>query len=274
MGDEPFIISHQIRVTIQWEAILALERALGQGEASEAALKKMQALLELEIRESTWLHALGGERAGCDVMFNDIRTGKLSAKALLGLRPAGKSFGLSDWFMEKFPSTYLNDYPEHLDHLTRVIEIAKLPLHEQRPKIREWDEANRTSRNRVARLFAYSVENTLKAECRSQALLRCAMTAMACERYRLEHQAWPNSLDVLVEQKLLNAVPLDPIDGKPLRYRKDGDMIVIYSIGNDEKDDGGFIDRARPEEPGVDVGFRLWSKEQRGVAPLPPVKLD
>jgi len=60
-------------------------------------------------------------------------------------------------------------------------------------------------------------------------------------------------------------VALDPIDGQPLHYRKEADMIVIYSIGNDEKDDGGAINREARNEPGVDIGFRLWAKLQRGM---------
>jgi hypothetical protein len=273
VGDEPFVVSHMLRMAVQREAIVALERSLAQGEAAEPALQETQALLDLEIKESDWLHALRGERAGAHAILDDIRTGNAPASTLDLFTPIGKAPGFVDWLADSFSSALLRQYPEHLRHMTRAIEIAKLPLHDQRPKIQAWDQATRASPNRIIGAFAPSIGIVFSSHCRSQALLRCAMTAVACERYRLEHEAWPRSLDVLVEKKLLAAVPLDPIDGKPLRYRNENGLITIYSIGNDEKDDGGTIVREQGDTPGVDIGFRLWATDQRGAAPLPPVRL-
>ena len=39
--------------------------------------------------------------------------------------------------------------------------------------------------------------------------------------------------------RFLDAVPLDPFDGKPLRYRELGTGFVVYSIGPNRRDDGG-----------------------------------
>ena len=36
------------------------------------------------------------------------------------------------------------------------------------------------------------------------------------------------------------AVPLDPYDGQPLRYRKDADKYVVYSIAENGQVDGGI----------------------------------
>jgi len=85
------------------------------------------------------------------------------------------------------------------------------------------------------------------------------MVAVASERYRQQDKdgQWPEKLDDLVKAKLLDKVPLDPLDNQPLRYRRHKDFIVIYSIGFDLKDDGGNIDRDRNYDPGFDVGFRV-----------------
>ena len=45
----------------------------------------------------------------------------------------------------------------------------------------------------------------------------------------------------------LAAIPADPFDGKPLRYKKAQKGYVIYSIGLDRQDDGGK--GLRPEMP-------------------------
>ena len=262
-GDEPFVISHLIRIAIQGESIVGLERVLGQGEAADAALKEMQKLLELEIAESTWVHSLRGERAGCHMLFDDLRNARLPMATLSGLSAPSKGFNLTDFIAEKIPSTNMNYYPEYLEHMTRAVEIAKLPTHEQRAKIQAWGETIKTTDNRVVRMLAPAVEKVYFAHCRSQANLRAAAVGVACERYRLANQRWPASLDVLVDARLIAAVPLDPVDGKALRYRQDKEKIVVYSIGNNEKDDGGHIDREQLDAAAVDVGFRLWRPDQR-----------
>jgi hypothetical protein len=65
-----------------------------------------------------------------------------------------------------------------------------------------------------------------------------ARVAIALERYRLAHGDYPDSLDVLAPQ-FIDKVPHDLIGGQPLKYRKTNNNFVLYSIGWNEKDDGG-----------------------------------
>lgn len=67
----------------------------------------------------------------------------------------------------------------------------------------------------------------------SHQLLR---TRVAMERYKLHHGIWPHDLNALMPE-YIDDVPLDPIDGKPIRYNLDNS--TIYSIGIDLKDGGG-----------------------------------
>ena len=68
---------------------------------------------------------------------------------------------------------------------------------------------------------------------RTQAWLRCTVASLAAERFRLRYQRWPQSLEELVEAKLLATVPLDPCDGATLRLRRIPDGVMIYSVGYD-----------------------------------------
>ena len=72
----------------------------------------------------------------------------------------------------------------------------------------------------------------------SRARLRCASAALGCERYRLARGAWPSALEELVPE-FLPRLPIDPFDGKPLRFRRENDQVVFYSVGEDRRDDGG-----------------------------------
>ena len=68
---------------------------------------------------------------------------------------------------------------------------------------------------------------------------RLCVAAIALKRYRLQHGAYPATLNDLVPA-ILPAVPTDFMDGKPLRYRlrPDGDFL-LYSVGEDGRDDDG-----------------------------------
>jgi len=268
-----FHITFLIRVSFVNNAVLTLERTLAQGQPSESALLQMQKALEREFDNATFLLALRGERAMMHHLFCNVRDGKV--QSLQGMFGAGAndSFmrALQAFFADHFPTTLLKHYPEFLRSQNRLVELGKLPLWERQAKLEEWESEVTTSSNPLIRPLMPAVHKVSRADCRTQAMLRSAAVAFACERYRLAKKAWPDSLEELVKEKLLDAIPIDPFDGQPIRYRRTKDGIVVYSVGVDCKDDGGNIDRHRFMDPGVDIGFQLWNPNRRRQAPLPPV---
>ena len=75
----------------------------------------------------------------------------------------------------------------------------------------------------------------------AEAERRVLITAIALERYRNKYHVYPTTLASLVPE-FLKAVPLDFMDGLPLRYRLTGDgHFVLYSIRLDCVDDGGKL---------------------------------
>lgn len=74
--------------------------------------------------------------------------------------------------------------------------------------------------------------------------------AIACglERYRLTNGQFPDSLDALVP-RFINRLPNDVITGDPYKYRRTDDgRFVLYSVGWNEKDDGGVPGKDRYDE--------------------------
>ena len=66
-----------------------------------------------------------------------------------------------------------------------------------------------------------------------------AIAAIALKRYEFKHGNYPPDLNSLVPE-FVSKVPLDPVDGQPLRYRRNADgTFVLYSVGENGKDDGG-----------------------------------
>ena len=79
---------------------------------------------------------------------------------------------------------------------------------------------------------------TFEAANRIHALQRVTMTALALRLYRKENGRYPENLQQLVP-KYLPSVPIDPYDGKPIRYRKLQKGFKVWSVGGNRKDDGG-----------------------------------
>jgi hypothetical protein len=74
---------------------------------------------------------------------------------------------------------------------------------------------------------------------RTETMKQMVITAIALKRFQLQHGKAPPNLPALVPE-FLPAVPLDYMDGQPLRYRlKDDGTWTLYSVGEDGQDDGG-----------------------------------
>lgn len=70
-----------------------------------------------------------------------------------------------------------------------------------------------------------------------EAKRRLTRMALAVSLRRIQLGRWPASSDEITVPGIMVAVPLDPYDGKPLRY--DPVNQVIWSVGKDMVDDGG-----------------------------------
>lgn len=83
------------------------------------------------------------------------------------------------------------------------------------------------------------VTQFLLRELNAVASVRLAAAASAIERWRSAHAGQlPGSTAELVPD-FLPAIPSDPFDDQPMRYKKLGKGYVLYSIGEDLTDDGG-----------------------------------
>jgi hypothetical protein len=239
-GDEPLLISLLVRGACNSIAVSAIERTLAQGyftETSEAPLKRLQATLARELAEPALVTALRGERA---------------------------------WSHQFFPGRFTRQPSALLRLHTELIEVAKLPAEQrlERARILEKKAADASApvRNAIA-----SAVKVMEADLRTQANFRCAMAGLAAERFRLAHKSWPQTLEDLVKAGLLDAVPIDPYDAKPLRLKRTDYGLVIYSVGWDRTDNNGNVDRERPRDAGTDLGFRLWNVSERRQPPNPKI---
>jgi hypothetical protein len=268
VGDEPLFISMLIRISGATMAVQTLERVLAQGEPSVPELKRMQELLEAEVAEPLLLTAARGERASMHEMIHAMRSGHLKLSGVAG--------GGSPAVIDLAGSTLARrSHPHILRLMNEYVEIAKLPPQDQGEPLKAVEQKVKQAKadyDIVTALVMPAMIKAGEASRRNQAYLRCAIVAVAAERFRQEQHRWPTTLAELVPN-YLSAVPTDPYDGQPLRFKAAPDGLLIYSVGPDRQDDGGARNRINPNAKGTDYVFRLWDVERRrqpAAEVLPP----
>jgi hypothetical protein len=274
LNDEPLGVSQLVRLSCRDVSLRSLERTLAQGQPTQAALAVLQDLLRDEDKQPIFLIMARGERAFGDRLLYSLQTRKTKPsqlgfdfmKRLSGMRM--RNVNVNDLLYQLFGSVS-RDRAALLDYLSQVVEIAKLPVEEQGPRLAQLD-STLASQPGMVRMLVPVYSKLGEGFRRRQAQLRSAIASVALERYRQAHGGWPDSLAVLVP-KYLTSVPADPYDGAPLRFRRLADHVVVYSLGPDGQDDGGNIEK-NSGAPGTDIGFRLWDATHRRQPPDPSVR--
>lgn len=94
-------------------------------------------------------------------------------------------------------------------------------------------------RGLLSSLLSPVMESSLARLARFETEQELLVTALALERFVLRHGQYPERLDELVPE-FLAAVPIDRMDGQPLRYRREADgAFTLWGIGENQVDDGG-----------------------------------
>ncbi len=265
LGDEPSQLSQFIRRDGVNHACWAIERTLGQGEPPSEDMADLQKLLENEDAFPALLVAARGERATGHRVFEGVEHGELSLEDLAGRRMGRLERTISPlWHMD-----VREDHALFLSLMTRRIQELQKPIQEQVTLDKDFvQEVRRLSKRAfITQSLLPALSTAGETFRRKHAYLRCALVALAAERFRHEKKVWPDSVDQLCPQYLAEPM-LDPFDGKPLRYRHVEDGVIIYSIGPDGVDNDGTLDREQ-DQPSADIGFHLWDVARRRQPPRP-----
>lgn len=278
IGDEPFAISQLVRMSEDSMAIGTMERVLARGEASDSALAKLQDRLASETDVPFTLIGFRGDRAALFDMIGKIADERLSIKALSDgdSTPEGRSRTL----LPHARAYFRYNQALSLGFMTRAVEIAKLPLAEQRTHWKAWDELTKRPADGWKIHFGAITYLTLPApsafhvaHVRIVGMLNVARVMVAMERFRLAKGRWPESV-AEIPKTILPEAPLDPFSGRPVRINRVPDGWAVYCVGDDGEDNGGNLDpKFRPGRKGTDWGYRLWDVASRRLPPPPSDEL-
>ena len=92
----------------------------------------------------------------------------------------------------------------------------------------------------------------------AQTCVNEARVACGLERYWVAHGQYPETLDAISPQ-FMRSIPHDVIGGEALKYHRTSDgRFILYSVGWNEKDDGGVIGMSRGTTPSIDIAQGDW----------------
>lgn len=156
--------------------------------------------------------------------------------------------GIMDYVAWCAPSAWFKqDLSLYLEHMDELVRTLRLPYPESLMKAAAVADrlAQRVPKHYVySGVMLYILPRYVSKFQFDIAELGSARVAMAVERFRIERDRLPDTLDELVPA-FVDAVPLDPFDGRRLRYRRTGNEFCVYSVGRNRADDGGCGDPDR-----------------------------
>src|ERR1035441_6722301 len=107
----------------------------------------------------------------------------------------------------------------------------------------------------MARMLLPALGRVVTRAATAQTAFNQAAIACALERYRLANGHYPETL-VALAPRFISSLPDDVITGEPYKYRlTDDGRFVLYSVGWDEKDDGGVLGKRLFDE---EKGDWVW----------------
>lgn len=258
---------HLVRRIAEQRACEALERIVNRVRLDEPALEKLIQSLANE--------DLGGIREG---LF-DIRACSIWQLEQLRADPVGslmiRHSTQTSWFDELRSRTMAHwialsrhgyrdqDFIIALDAWSKVIGSLTLVPRQRRAELDDVAaliEEKRQNRAVAWGLIPLSAPFLRRIDQDSEiiARLRTTRVALAILRWQAAHDGkLPESLAELVPDTL-PAIPADPFDEQPLRYRRLPQGFTVYSVGPDFTDNGGQRPPAETEQAdGHDVVFTV-----------------
>jgi len=228
---EPELINALIAISNARSLLLVLDRIIDDRSVEVDDLKAV--LKELDVE--SWRSAVAGSYKGERILWietgRDVLVGRLDS---LGVA-SSRHFVL--WLLRPLVRTgFMKQYPAY-DEITA---LSGKPYYISRPGMHAFDSRQKSLPwyRRLPENGISNISATGLKEASLEALMETARIGLAARIYRAREKHFPTSIADLVPGELPRE-PLDPFTGKPFVYRVDQNGLLVYSLGSNEKDDGG-----------------------------------
>jgi len=226
---EPFLVNYLVNMACMKQVAVCLNYIVSTREIETETLEKI--LQEWEA--SPWNKEL----------IWTLRSEKTSSigASLLHLRGEIDTdwLGGNELYYWLFRPVYKNEIiwiPKVFD---RLIETAKMPYYQSRDskELEKILDEIPWYYKRV-KMIAPNLGALLLKRATLNAVFETARIGIACRIYKDANGDYPDKLSEL-SPDILEEIPMDPFTGKSYVYRKEGSGFMVYSVGSNQRDDGG-----------------------------------
>jgi len=260
---EPLLISHLVRIAISSISVSSVWEGLARHRWTEPELVDLQTLLGSMDLLADYEHVLRGERAFSNAMMSRLRRGQEGGDvpAESGMRTVRRLFRMA-------PTGLLYQNQLRINQVCQLRVLPAIDAGQHRVDVEQSDQLadapeirKATPYNILARILFPAFAKCHAKTARAQVILDQAVVGCAAERFRIANGQYPEKLEALVP-RFINKIPTDVINGKPLGYRRSADgQFVLYSVGWNQKDDGGqvVLNKGTTPRQNADQGDWVWS---------------
>lgn len=265
LRDEPTLLSQLVRVALIDMALNTVELLLSHAKLTPAQLDHLTQIMRSVSMERVCHHVFLGERASV------LATFEVPIKDMVVLGDGENSVPPPAWF---YKGASLNGQPVNVLGLISLDRRFLLATYDQlMPLVRagDWGGIRRTegliaaasaaTKDFPPKLFSglhlRDLNRVPPRILRVEANRRCTVMALQVELYRLNNAGvLPKSL-AEIKGAADDVGMFDPFAGRPMRLAETNSGYTIYSVGPDETDDGGNLERESGKRSGYDVGLRV-----------------
>lgn len=265
LSEEPILISGLVRIAIDNLMLLQAEAAMKKGEAQPETYRALMEKAAEERNCRMLYHGLLGER----VVFGMMEFPRLkkeveekkdikpimdlfgdSGKGETGITPASEKDIMR--FLEENELLYLK-------MVAYWISFSRKPYWEIRSSLTDIEEEVKKipdEKSCLVKSLVSAFSRIFSQEARLDAQLGNAEIALACHLYKTEYKTYPASLQEL-SPEFLPKPSLDPFTGNSYIYRKTHSGFIVYSVGDNLKDDGGVSQNEKKWQGDYDI---VWER--------------
>ena len=260
--NSPFLISHLVRLAIINMELQPIWEGLAEHKWSDAELMELERALEKLDFLADFQLAMKGEKIFAIQSIEKQRITR-EYKTVDDSSGTNKIITVS---LRLMPSAYFfqNELAFAQMHQQFIVPLVDLTNRIVAPAaLRQAEAAVQTkmkhySPYKVQALMTAGINRSVMKFAMIQSQVDLACVACALERYWLAHGEYPETLDALVPQ-FIEKLPHDIINGQPLHYRRtEAGQFVLYSVGWNEKDDGGQVAFAKNGSVDREQGDWVW----------------
>ena len=251
LRNEPILISFLVRLRAIKTSCETIQRICETAPPNDEQYKTVKSLLSNYESIEPLVLALDGERLLCgEWAFNQLQNGSAAdLSANINGEPGFGDVLLS--LYSAFKPLLIADHAAYVRVMDYHIRFAQKPYSlNDRTAVDEKARQMHSRLNVVTSMLVPALGRVKEIYWETIARMRITRVGLALLREKQAHGALPQTLE---EIKLKNLD--DPFSNKPLAYKPQGQGFVLYSIGSDQKDNGGS-----PKEKKQKTDFDIvWS---------------